>query len=190
MYSRLVPRQRLGKKNLPVVASQRLGENVTAATNTHAKVAELLDSSFCTWSVCKRKISDYFFPELLVSSVIITRVSLPYTHTLGCSFLCSFWAGYLTRLWGSSMFIVGRWNNNWIWSSWSNRNCQGRQKYRRIPAPVPFYPPQILHNLTWDRTRAATVRGRWLTGSLCFFRSSMYVYVVSHRATRVACRQE
>jgi hypothetical protein len=26
---------------------------------------------------------------------------------------------------------------------------------RRKPAPVPLHPPQTLHNLTWDRSRAA-----------------------------------
>jgi hypothetical protein len=30
----------------PVVARQRLGKNVTAATNTHATIEELLDASF------------------------------------------------------------------------------------------------------------------------------------------------
>jgi hypothetical protein len=29
-----------------IVARQRLGKNVTAATNTHAKIEELLDASF------------------------------------------------------------------------------------------------------------------------------------------------
>jgi hypothetical protein len=28
---------------------------------------------------------------------------------------------------------------------------------RRKPAPVPLCPPQISHDLTWDRTRAAMV---------------------------------
>jgi hypothetical protein len=31
------------------------------------------------------------------------------------------------------------------------------------PAPVPLCPPQIPHGLTWDRTRASAVGGRWLT---------------------------
>jgi hypothetical protein len=69
-------------KYSPIVVSEGLGENVTAATNTYARVAELLDSSFC-----QSKVGDYFFPELLVSSVIITKVSLPYTHIGMFSFL-------------------------------------------------------------------------------------------------------
>jgi hypothetical protein len=36
---------------------------------------------------------------------------------------------------------------------------------RRKPAPVPLYPSQISHGLTWDRTRAATVGSRRLTAS-------------------------
>jgi hypothetical protein len=50
----------------PIVARQRLGKNVTAATNTHAKIEELLEASFSMPSVSyQRKVSDYFFPELL-----------------------------------------------------------------------------------------------------------------------------
>jgi hypothetical protein len=41
----IVDRQRLGK-NPPTVARQRLDRNVTAVTNTHATIEELLDASF------------------------------------------------------------------------------------------------------------------------------------------------
>jgi hypothetical protein len=34
---------------------------------------------------------------------------------------------------------------------------------RRKPAPVPFCPPQIPHDLTWARTYAATVESQRLT---------------------------
>jgi hypothetical protein len=34
---------------------------------------------------------------------------------------------------------------------------RGNQSTRRKPAPVPLYPPQIPHDLTWTRTRAAAV---------------------------------
>jgi hypothetical protein len=56
----IVARHRLGK-NLLIVASQRLGKNplsfamqllgrnVTAVTNTHATIEELLDESFSMW---------------------------------------------------------------------------------------------------------------------------------------------
>jgi hypothetical protein len=55
-------RQRLGKnplivakqrlcKNPPTVARQRLGRNVTAVTNIHATIEELLDASFSIWPV-------------------------------------------------------------------------------------------------------------------------------------------
>jgi hypothetical protein len=46
----IVARQRLGK-NPPIVARQRLGRNVTAVTNTHAIIDELLDASFSMWPV-------------------------------------------------------------------------------------------------------------------------------------------
>jgi hypothetical protein len=40
---------------------------------------------------------------------------------------------------------------------------KGNRSTRRKPAPVPLCPPQIPHDLTWDRTRAAAVGGQWLT---------------------------
>jgi hypothetical protein len=49
------------------VAKQRLGKNVTSATNTHAVIAELLDLSFSIWSLSyQRKVGRYFFPEYLI----------------------------------------------------------------------------------------------------------------------------
>jgi hypothetical protein len=58
----IVARQRLGKnppivarqrlvKNPPIVSRKRLGKNVTAVTNTHATIEELLDTSFSIWPV-------------------------------------------------------------------------------------------------------------------------------------------
>jgi hypothetical protein len=32
---------------------------------------------------------------------------------------------------------------------------RGNRSTRRKPAPMPLYPPQIQHDLTWPRTRAA-----------------------------------
>jgi hypothetical protein len=46
----IVARQRVGK-NPAIVAMQRLGRNVTAVTNTHATIEELLDASFSMWPV-------------------------------------------------------------------------------------------------------------------------------------------
>jgi hypothetical protein len=62
MYPFIVARQRLGKnpfivakqrlgKSSCIVARQRLGRNVTAVTNTHATIEELLDASFSMWPV-------------------------------------------------------------------------------------------------------------------------------------------
>jgi hypothetical protein len=47
---RVTGRQRLGK-NPPIVARQRLCRNVTAVTNAHATIQELLDASFSMWPV-------------------------------------------------------------------------------------------------------------------------------------------
>jgi hypothetical protein len=46
----IVARQRLDKNPL-IVAKQRLDRNVTAVTNTHATIEELLDASFSMWPV-------------------------------------------------------------------------------------------------------------------------------------------
>jgi hypothetical protein len=40
---------------------------------------------------------------------------------------------------------------------------RGNRSTRRKPAPVPLCPPQIPHDLTWTRTRAAAVGRRQLT---------------------------
>jgi hypothetical protein len=40
---------------------------------------------------------------------------------------------------------------------------RGNRRTRRKPAPVPLCPPQIPHDLTWDRIRAAVVGNQRLT---------------------------
>jgi hypothetical protein len=40
---------------------------------------------------------------------------------------------------------------------------EGNRSTRGKPAPVPLYPPQIPHDLTWARTRAAAVGSQQLT---------------------------
>jgi hypothetical protein len=40
---------------------------------------------------------------------------------------------------------------------------RGNRSTRRKPAPVPHCPPQIPHDLTWDRTRTAAVGSQRLT---------------------------
>jgi hypothetical protein len=42
---------------------------------------------------------------------------------------------------------------------------RGNRSTRRKPAPVPLCPPQIPHDMTWDRTRAAAVGSRRLTAA-------------------------
>jgi hypothetical protein len=52
-------------ENPLIVASQRLAENVTEATNVHATIEELLDVPFSMRSVSyQRKVGDLFIPEL------------------------------------------------------------------------------------------------------------------------------
>jgi hypothetical protein len=56
--------------NLSIVARQRLGKHVHAAMNSHA-IVQLLNASFSVRSeTCKWRVVDYFFPELLVISVV------------------------------------------------------------------------------------------------------------------------
>jgi hypothetical protein len=43
------------------------------------------------------------------------------------------------------------------------RTGRGNLYTRRKPAPVPLCPPEIPHDLTWARTRAAAVGSRRLT---------------------------
>jgi hypothetical protein len=62
----IVNRQWLGKSP-PIVARQRLGRNITAITNIHATIEELLDVSFSMWPLSyqgKYAISSFFFPSL------------------------------------------------------------------------------------------------------------------------------
>jgi uncharacterized protein (DUF486 family) len=60
-----------------IVDRQRLGNKVSATTNTHATIEELLDTSFYTLSVSyKRKVADKFFQELLFFFVLYFNLSL------------------------------------------------------------------------------------------------------------------
>jgi hypothetical protein len=54
------------------------------------------------------------------------------------------------------------------------RTGKGNRNTRRKPAPVPLFPPQISHDLSWDRTRAAAVE-RHLRGYI----KLIYIYIVS-----------
>jgi hypothetical protein len=46
--------------------------------------------------------------------------------------------------------IVPAPSNEWVWSSWWNKNWQGK------PGPVPIISPEITYDLTRDRTRDYT----------------------------------
>jgi hypothetical protein len=56
----------------PISARQQLSKNITAATNTHATIEELLDASFSVQFVLyQRKVGDQFFPEFFVILSVI-----------------------------------------------------------------------------------------------------------------------
>jgi hypothetical protein len=65
-----------------------------------------------------------------------------------------------TRYCGHFWPIVQAPDNRWggLWSNWWNEDCTGRK-----PEPAPFCPPQIPHNQTRARTRAAAVGSQRLT---------------------------
>jgi hypothetical protein len=63
----IVARQWLGK-SLLIVARQRLGRNLTALTNTHATIEELLEASFLEWPVSHEGI--YAISSFRTSSVM------------------------------------------------------------------------------------------------------------------------
>jgi hypothetical protein len=61
-------------KNPPIFIGKRVGGNLTAATNTHAKIEQLLDLSFSVGSVSyQRKVGNQFFPELLAFIAVVIR---------------------------------------------------------------------------------------------------------------------
>jgi hypothetical protein len=83
VYHLLVPRQRLGK-------------NVTAATNTHATTEELLDQLFyMRFASYQRKVGDYVLPQLLVTYIFysvkqyeICKIWLEkYVKGIGCGLI-------------------------------------------------------------------------------------------------------
>jgi hypothetical protein len=62
---------------------------------------------------------------------------------------------------------------------------RGNRSTRRKPAPVPLCPPQIPHDLTLDRTRAAAVGSRQLTAWAMAWPSSikspLFLFTISFR---------
>jgi hypothetical protein len=62
----------------------------------------------------------------------------------------------------SNWLIVRAPHNRWVWSILWNENCRQNWSTREKSDPVPLCPPQIQHNLTLERTRAAAVEIRRL----------------------------
>jgi precorrin-6B methylase 2 len=77
VYLPIVASQRLGKYPL-IVATQRLGRNVAAVTNTLAKIEELLEVVvFNVARVVSRKAGDWFLPELPVL-ILVNEIHFSY----------------------------------------------------------------------------------------------------------------
>jgi hypothetical protein len=69
------------------------------------------------------------------------------------SFLFFFWGGVrLSPLVKSASIwpIVPSTDNRRMWSGRWNENFKVKRSTRRKPVPVPLYPPQIPHEVTWD----------------------------------------
>jgi hypothetical protein len=84
------------------------------------------------------------------------------------SYLCFLWVGWdwvhLVR-----RRLIGLWyqprmtDDDECGAVGGMRIGRGSRSTRRKPAPVPFCPPQIPHDLTWARTRVAAVGSQRLT---------------------------
>jgi hypothetical protein len=62
---------------------------------------------------------------------------------------------------------------------------RGNRSTRRKPAPVPLCSPQIPHDLTWARTRAAAVGSlSYGTANLCKYVLQLRIYCRFTRQTR------
>jgi hypothetical protein len=63
---------------------------------------------------------------------------------------------------------------------------RGNRSTQRKPAPVPLFPSQIPHDLTWDRTRAATVGSQRLTAWAVALPLLLYIYTyLVYTVTRI-----
>jgi hypothetical protein len=86
--------------------------------------------------------------------------------------------GMSATFWPIAPAQVDRW---WVWSSRWNDNWQGKPKYSEKTSPNSTFPPQIPHDPTWARTRAAALGSRRLTAwamALPGFTSThIYTYV-------------
>jgi hypothetical protein len=68
---------------------------------------------------------------------------------------CAAWSELSPTSWGG---------DRWVWSNGDMIYWQGKtEELEEKPVPVPLRPPQILHGLTWARTRPSAVRGQRLT---------------------------
>jgi hypothetical protein len=60
------------------VARQRIGVNVTAATNTHATIEELLDAFFYATRIVSKESRRFILPKASFRSLLCDAVNLSY----------------------------------------------------------------------------------------------------------------
>jgi hypothetical protein len=115
-------------------------------------------------------------PQIATNSVEILTANLPVLiqillfYSIKCE-RSQFFFNFL--IWGQteSTWYVGHKLAYFTSPGWQMMNmehsveCEGRgnRSTRAKPARVPFCPPQIPHDLNWDRTRTVTVGSRRLT---------------------------
>jgi hypothetical protein len=59
--------------------------------------------------------------------------------------------------------------------------ARGNPSTSSVPVPVPFCPPQILHDLTWDQTQAVAVRSQRLTGAADLYVLNIFTWWSGYR---------
>jgi hypothetical protein len=87
-------------------------------------------------------------------------------HLIKLSINITFFVCYLTTLSVSILYSVNDRMINECGAVTRIRISRGSQSTRRKPGLVPLHPPQISHDLTWDRTLAAEGGSRRLSPNL------------------------
>jgi hypothetical protein len=108
----------------PMVARQRAGKNLTAATNTSATIELLTASSSMRLLSYQKEVSDWFFPELPVLSNKQSNNAKPNSkHVRTCldsdvlilcghccfTLICSSWQKYLLKRACRNLFFLQYW---------------------------------------------------------------------------------
>jgi hypothetical protein len=113
----------------------------------HIKVSNSAISKFQSYGIFKSNLLIYVYTRVVFFLVSLGGVRL---SPLGTSATVGLL--YQPRMIDDDYGAVG-----------GMRIGRGNRSTCKKPAPVPLCPPQIPHDLTWDRTRAAAVGSQWLT---------------------------